>query len=944
MTENHGSYVYKTAGLPKIIILGAYMHFKPHSKKLLTLLAFTLLTNQEINAEIVQDSYTIQNYADDAEEYVSGYMSLYSSDLEIGGIDRNRKQIVGLRYQNITIPENATITGLYLQFNTDEKSPSSLVDIQMETGDNNPFRYTSHNISSRQYTDTSVNWNVPAIEQINQQNEKYRTPNLISLMKESEGKGWNISKGFVFKISGDGKAGSTMDSRESGQNIAPKLTVVYDTDYHGSENTVSDPSLITDIYVNEVSAKGTKSIKSDWIELYNDHNFTVLLDEDFYLSNKKKSLDKFQLHNISISAKSYVTLFADDKEELGNLHTNFKLKSKGGKVYLSKEEDGEISKMDTLEYGKTLYNETYGRLPDATDNVIKFRESGSAAHSNQMGTQDINLNVDKGRGIYPDGVAITFSTSQDSTIMYTTDGSFPSKSHGEIYTSPIDIVQNTVIKAIAYNNHGKSKYVTNTYIIGKNDSELKYANLLDNSEYLSALKEIPIISISKNNNRFKGTEELTTFEFIDTNATHNDKGVAIESGVKKFGAWSYHYRKNNLRFYFRKDYGYDELSYDVFKGYKNTTHPAVDDFKRLELKIGEDGVLNNDFSFGYSRFSDKLMHDAMLDMGHLDVHAKFVHVFLNGKYYGVETLRERYDDDFAESYLTGDDDDYVRINNKDGYWHYGYIKEPQHRAQWNNVKSDVRARNYQAVKNKVHMEDYIKMMLMYLSTDIEYEARGIMNTKNTGERIRFSLNDADGLLWGRNGWSNWTHWGGLFSGPGYIFGSFTNSKNLEFMTTVKDDVAQYFDQNNGVMSTQYFTNKINTLSKSIDSSYKLDVSRWGFRKDLYTLWKKETNRIISDLPSRFKSTYSRLKEKGLTHTLSKVVISKENNRLTVNNTNPNTEVYYTVDGSDPMGNDGTISNTAIKYNNNILLEDNNGLITARTYQKNNWGHKTIFQY
>jgi len=923
------------------------MNFRLQSKKLLSFFTFMLLSSQYINAEIITQTYPIQKLKDDVEEYDNGHMSLYSSDLELGGIDGNHIQIVGLRYQNITLPEGATITGLFLQFHTDELSESSSVEIKMETGDNSKFSSASYNLSQREYTNETVSWEIPEITQTNQDSEIYRSPSLLSLLNEAKAQNeWDVSKGFIFKIEGNGDASSTMDSRESGKSISTKLIVTYDTDYHGGEDAISDPELITDIYVNEISAKGTKNIHSDWIELYNDHDFSVLLNDDFYLSNKKKSLDKFQLHNILIPAKSYVTFYADEKPEEGDSHTNFKLKGKGGKVYLSKNDNGVISKMDTFEYEESIYDETFGRYPNGNENIIKFRKSGSFAHSNENAIQNIDIDVDHQRGIYEDGTVVTLTTSQPSTIYYTTDGSFPSKTHGEVYSDPIEINDNMVVKAIAFNDKGESKYVTNTYIVAKNNTELKYKNLVNNDEYITALREIPIISISKDSSSFTSSRVLTTFEYIDTNEAHNNEGIAIEAGVKKFGAWSNHFAKNNLRFYFKDDFGYKELDYDIFSEYADSNSPAVDTFKRLELKIGEDGVLNNDFTFGYSRFSDKLMHDAMLDMGHLDVHTKFVHVFVNGKYYGVETLRERYDGHFSESYLNGDDNDYVRINNKDGYWHVGHIVESQYRGQWNSIKADIRAKDYQAVKNSVEIEDYIKMMLMYLSGDMEYEARGIMNTVNSDEKIRFSLNDSDGLFWNKNGWRNITHWGGLLYGPGYLFGTFLNDNNLEFKTNVKDDVAKYIESENAVLSTTYFSNKINILTSSIDKSYKLDVSRWGFREDLHAQWKQETNRIISEFPTRFNTVHSNLASRGLTHTLAKTTASMQNQSISIANPNANTITYFTTDSSDPMGNDGAIRNSAMNYaeNQGELNNVDHGTLTIRAYKQNNWGPKTTFAY
>ena len=198
----------------------------------------------------------------------------------------------------------------------------------------------------------------------------------------------------------------------------------------------------------------------------------------------------------------------------------------------------------------------------------------------------------------------------------------------------------------------------------------------------------------------------------------------------------------------------------------------------------------------------------------------------------------------------------------------------------------------------------------------------------------------------KNGWRNSTHWGALLSGPGYIFGSFLADKNLEFMTTVRDDVYTYLEQENSVLSTKYFTNKINALTNSIDKSYKLDVSRWGFRRDLYSLWKTETKRIISELPSRFATVHSNLASRGLTHTLEKSIVSKENQTIMIENPNQNANLYFTTDGSDPMGDDGSISSSAMNYkeHKNELDNTNTGYIIIRAHTQNNWGPKTIFQY
>ncbi|MGD9229118.1 MAG: hypothetical protein PVF26_21625, partial [Desulfobacterales bacterium] len=56
---------------------------------------------------------------DDAEELVgTGAVNLTSSDLEL--IRAGGDQIVGIRFQNLTIPQGSAITSAYIKFTTDE--------------------------------------------------------------------------------------------------------------------------------------------------------------------------------------------------------------------------------------------------------------------------------------------------------------------------------------------------------------------------------------------------------------------------------------------------------------------------------------------------------------------------------------------------------------------------------------------------------------------------------------------------------------------------------------------------------------------------------------------------------------------------------------------------------------------------------------------------------
>jgi hypothetical protein len=116
-----------------------------------------------ITAESASINNQIISGLDDAEEYLSDdYTDTTSSDIEIL-TDGGEETIVGLRFQNVQIPQGATITNAYVRFIVDvSQSGSVAVDIYGEDADNSVaiVDASSNNISNRTKTTATVNWNV----------------------------------------------------------------------------------------------------------------------------------------------------------------------------------------------------------------------------------------------------------------------------------------------------------------------------------------------------------------------------------------------------------------------------------------------------------------------------------------------------------------------------------------------------------------------------------------------------------------------------------------------------------------------------------------------------------------------------------------------------------------------------------------------------------------
>lgn len=170
--------------------------------------------------------------SDDAEEKVaSGSVSTNSSDLEL--VYDSGDQIIGVRFSNVEIPENATVIRAYIQFSTDERvssQPTTNLTIHGELAANSPtFTTTTNDISSRTTTSNSTSWSdLEAWGSLENVGYYQRTPDLSDEMNEIMAlPGWVIGNPMTFIISGTGErvANAYDDSGEE-----PKLVVLFDTD------------------------------------------------------------------------------------------------------------------------------------------------------------------------------------------------------------------------------------------------------------------------------------------------------------------------------------------------------------------------------------------------------------------------------------------------------------------------------------------------------------------------------------------------------------------------------------------------------------------------------------------------------------------------------------------------------------------------------------------
>jgi hypothetical protein len=185
--------------------------------------------------------------SDDAEECAADHVVyLTSSDIELirddnagGGSLCTGDQEVGIRFNGVDIPQGATITNAYVQFQVDEtSSEETLLTIVGQVVDNAAtFSSATGDISSRPRTTSSVSWSPAAWATVGEAGLDQQTPDISSVIQEIVIRpGWPSGNSLVILITGSGQR--TAESFNGSQAGAPLLHIEYTT---GPQNTPTLP-------------------------------------------------------------------------------------------------------------------------------------------------------------------------------------------------------------------------------------------------------------------------------------------------------------------------------------------------------------------------------------------------------------------------------------------------------------------------------------------------------------------------------------------------------------------------------------------------------------------------------------------------------------------------------------------------------------------------------
>ncbi len=296
------------------------------------------------------------------------------------------------------------------------------------------------------------------------------------------------------------------------------------------------------------------------------------------------------------------------------------------------------------------------------------------------------------RGIYatPQPLTLTCATP-GAQIRYTTNGSKPTATTGFVYSTPLNISASAVIRAAGFvAGWEPSRTKTHTYIFGQSarnqpaapagypttwGNEYNFTNgtltgpvvpadyrmdtgITGHAVYgpliIPAITDtLPVVCLTGNisdffdftngiycNKRLEfGVEIPASMEYFDPHTTENwqeDMGLRMHGGDAPL-----EHPKKPFRAYFRKIYGEGRLRHSLFPG------SPVDSFDKLQFRpMGHDawsvpfGSGSQDLAQHAMYCRDRFLRQTELDMGRLAHYGKYVHLFINGLYWGFYDLHE----------------------------------------------------------------------------------------------------------------------------------------------------------------------------------------------------------------------------------------------------------------------------------------------------------------
>ncbi len=654
---------------------------------------------------------------------------------------------------------------------------------------------------------------------------------------------------------------------------------------------------------------------SDWIEISNPNGYALNM-AGYFLTDIATNKVKWTFPSFTVPANGYAVVFADNtgiSQPLEPPHTNFTLNAGGEYLALVAPDANTVLTQFPPDYPATT---TFPKQNTDVSYGMSGIESGffrPPTPNAPNGTKYDGLVADTvfpvKRGFYDTAQSVTITcATPGAQIRYTTDLTEPTATTGNVYSGPINISTTTVLRAAAFfPNWIPANVDTQTYLFTSSvvsGTPWTNASIAADPQMTNALKQVPSLSLTVGAGvAINGANDvLASLEWL--NASDPLAQFHVRCGVKNFGGAFTNFAKKSFRVSFKGEYGATKLKFPVFAGFERGL-AAVDEFDQLEIRSGSHDMSQRGF------YMSPLFTDAtMLDMGSFAPHSRFVHMYINGVYWGLFHLRERWGAEMMSAYFGGLKAEYESINgnlNVGGWANPGTVYDGDG-STWALVRSLARTSGpttYQAVRPYMDVPQYVDYMTMFMFGDSEDEYRA-SGPATAGHGFKFLLNDPDGYLRTSAGNRTGRSTPGVQNGdgPGSVFSLLYASGDADYRALLADRIHRSYVAAGGALTPARNAARLTELCNSINLAIIPECARWGYRTP--TDWASSRDNILSAwFPARTNTVLGYYKTAGFYPATDAPVFSAQGGTVAANYglimTTPTSgaTIYYTLDGTDP---------------------------------------------
>ena len=607
---------------------------------------------------------------------------------------------------------------------------------------------------------------------------------------------------------------------------------------------------------------GVEVARSNMLEVTPSFNSTAIVDREatIYQSGKpvRFGIDGFrtllndgenvlsiQVHNISSSSSDlslipFLSAFYSGETtdgisppdilafENSSLHTNFKISSAGESLTLFDSSGNQVDQLDVI--GLTTDKSIGRSVQDGSLVYFQTPSPGTENSSEEFTGITLSEIVFSHNGGEFNGQSISLSgASQGEQIRYTLNATVPN-SQSALYSSAISIDGNTVVRAKVFqDDYIPSRTASRTFITS-NTHALPIVTLVTEPDTLFDEQQGIYVYGPEENyedalpffgaNFWQDWERDIHFSFYEPSG---ELGIAMDAGIKIFGAWSRANNQRSLSIFARSRYGFGKLEYPLFP------ELDYDSFESIVLRnAGNDWMASN---------MRDVMATSLMDGSDLETQAyRPAVVYLNGEYWGFYNIREKVNEHFLDDKIDVDKSEInllvangeVSEGSNDSYNELiGFVRDNSLMVQ----------SNFDYVANQIDIDNLIPYLVAQIYFDNwDWPGNNMKFWNSPSTKWRWILYDTDFAF---GAWDDVAYNKDTLSfaleenGPGWPNPPWSNllfRKLMENSQFRHQFINQFADEFNGRFKAASVTQHINAIANSMEPEMERHFQRWGEEK------------------------------------------------------------------------------------------------------------------